>query len=119
MCPDESFGVPLKSLGEEDLALGDNVIGAAVMQDFRCQEADAGVMVLGVVPGEEDLAEAAGVLEGAEAIGELGRVLQGFELAFRERVVMGDVGAAGEFWSRPGRPRPAWRSWKCRGRQGW
>jgi len=48
-------------------------------------------MVLGVVPGEEDLAEAAGVVGRAETLGELGPVLQGLELTFRERVVIGDM----------------------------
>jgi hypothetical protein len=39
-------------------------------------------MVLGVVRGEESLAEAAGVLDGTKALGELGSVFQGFEVTF-------------------------------------
>jgi len=91
---DEAFGIPLESLTENNLALGDDFIGAAIMEHFGCEQADAGVMVLDVVPGEEDLAEGAGVLDGSETIGKLGPVLQGFELAFREGIVIGDVRAA-------------------------
>ena len=43
---------------------------------------------------EELLAEGAAVLDAAEAIRELGPVLQSPELAFRIRVVVGNVGAA-------------------------
>jgi hypothetical protein len=49
-------------------------------------EADAGVMVLVVVPAEEALAEGAAILERAEAIRELRTVLERFELRFRVRV---------------------------------
>lgn len=64
------------------------------MEHFGREQADAAVMVLGVVPGKEALAKAACILDRAEAFRELGSVLQGLELTFRERVVVGDVGPA-------------------------
>ena len=54
----------------------------------------AAVVVLGVVPGKEALAEGARILNRAEAFGKLRAVLQGFELAFPERIVIGDMRAA-------------------------
>ena len=48
-------------------------------------------MVLGVVPGEEDVAVGAGVLDRAEARREVRPVLQRLELRLGERVVVGDV----------------------------
>jgi hypothetical protein len=49
----------------------------------RVVVADAGVVVLGVVPGEEALAERACVGEAAEGVGEVGPVLERLELGFR------------------------------------
>lgn len=64
------------------------------MEEFGREQADAAVIVLGVVPGREALAKAACILNRAEAFPELGSVLRGLELTFRERVVVGDVGPA-------------------------
>src|SRR5437016_2353506 len=50
--------------------------------------------VLLVVPLEERLAEGTAVLDAAEAIWEIRAVLQGTELAFRIRVVIGNIGSA-------------------------
>jgi hypothetical protein len=47
------------------------------MEHFGREQADAAVMVLGVVPGKEALAKAACILDRAEASRELGSVLQG------------------------------------------
>src|SRR5262245_19541306 len=94
MRPDKAFGIPLESLAEDGLALGDDVVRPTVVKYLGREQADAAVVVLGVVTGEEDLAEAAGVLDRAEAFGKLGPVLQGLELTFRERVVIGEVGPA-------------------------
>jgi len=55
------------------------------------QQAEAGVMVFGVVPGTEDAAVGSGILDRTEARRECRAVLQGFELRLRERVVVGDV----------------------------
>ena len=50
--------------------------------------------MLVVVPGEEFLTKGAAVLNTAESIGETGPVLQSAKLAFRVRVVVGNVGSA-------------------------
>ena len=55
------------------------------------QKTEAGVMMLGVVPGEEDVAVGPSVLDRAESVGELRPVLQRLELGLRERVVVGHV----------------------------
>jgi len=51
----------------------------------------AGVAMLLVVPLKELLAKGAAVLDAAEAIRELRAVLHGAELAFRIRVVVGNI----------------------------
>ena len=82
---DKTFRVPLVSLAEDELALADDVVGPPEVKHFGREEADAAVMVLGVVlVGEEDLAEAPRVLDRANAGGMR-------DVAFRERVVVGDV----------------------------
>ena len=66
------------------------------------QQADAGMAVLvnvlstlaPVVPVKELLAEGAGILQAAEAVREIRTVLERAELAFRIRVVIGNIGAA-------------------------
>ncbi len=95
MRPDEAFRIPLESLAENNLALGDDLISPVVVEHFRREQTDAAVVVLGVVPEQGDLAERAGILDRAEPFGgNSARAFQGFELAFRERVVIGDVRAA-------------------------
>jgi hypothetical protein len=71
-----TLGISFESLAENKLALGDDLVGAAAVQYFVDPQANAAVMVRGVVPGEEDLAEGAGVLDRAEAVGELRPVLE-------------------------------------------
>ena len=63
----------------------DALVGVAVVDVVRRQQAEAAVPVLGVVPEKERLAMRAGVLDRAEALREVGPVLQGLELRFRER----------------------------------
>ena len=53
------------------------MLGASRMHDLRGQQPETGVMVLGVVPGEELLAEAASVFLGTKAVRELRAVFQG------------------------------------------
>jgi hypothetical protein len=81
--------------------------GLTVGQDYRAfaevdhgwgQQANVGLAMLLVVPLEELLAKGAAVLDAAEAIGELRAVLQGTELAFRIRVVVGNIGSAVGCW---------------------
>jgi hypothetical protein len=72
----------------------DPLLGQAVMHVGGRQQPKTAVMVLDVVPGEEDVAVGADVLDRAEPVRERRPVLQRLELRLRERVVVGDVGAA-------------------------
>ena len=73
------------------LASGVDGIDLTVMDLVWGHKADAGVMVVLIVPVEEAAAEASGVLDAAEAFGELRLVFEGFEVAFGERIVIGCV----------------------------
>jgi hypothetical protein len=64
------------------------------MEEFRREQADAAVIVLGVVPGREALAKAACILNQARNVPGNSGLLQALELTFRKRVVVGDVGRA-------------------------
>src|SRR5512132_4582665 len=70
-----------------------DLLGPAVVDVCGGQQADSGVVVLDVVPGEEVLAEDAGVLDGTEVVGEGGPVLEGLELGLGVRIVVGHVRA--------------------------
>ena len=68
--------------GGEHLGPGrSDLLGAAVVDIGGDQQPDARMMVGGVVPAEELLAEGAGVLDRTESVGEGGAVLEGLELA--------------------------------------
>ena len=71
-----------------------DVRGLAVVDHGRRHQAEPGMMVLVVVPLKEGLAEAASIFDGAEAIRETRAVFQGAELAFRIRIVVGDMRTA-------------------------
>ncbi len=88
---DETLRVFAERGGEGGLAGGVNGIGLAVMHLVRRHEADAGVMVVLIVPVEEWATEAPGVLDAAEALRKARLVFEGFEVAFGERVVVGRV----------------------------
>jgi hypothetical protein len=42
--PDEAFGIPLESLAEDNLALGDDLVGPAVVEHLGREQADAAVV---------------------------------------------------------------------------
>jgi hypothetical protein len=65
---------------------------AAVVAIRRPLEADAAVVVLVVVPGEEVDAVRAGILDAAEALGNIGAVLEGLESGPRERLSLDTLG---------------------------
>ena len=73
------------------LKLGD--AGAPEVHIGWCVEADTGVAVLSVVPGEEFAAECQAMLDGPKTLRELWPVLERLELAFRERIVVGHLRA--------------------------
>ena len=78
-------------------------IGLAVMHLVRGHQADAAVMVILVVPGEEAAAEGPDILDTAEAPGELRLVFQGFEVRLREGVVVGGMRPASSLSDLTGR----------------
>ena len=65
-----------------------------MVEHGRRHQAKTRVMTLLVVPLEKGLAEATSVLNRAEAIRDTRAVFQGSELAFRMRIVIGDMGTA-------------------------
>ena len=84
---DEALRVVAERLIECGLTCGMDGIGLAVMHLVRGHQADAGMVVVLVVPIEEVAAEGSGVLDAAEALRELRLVFQRLEVAFGERVV--------------------------------
>jgi len=92
--PDEAFGMSGAG-GREHLLASAVLMGRlAGVDGLRGEEADAGVAMLGVVPGEEAATERTSILQTAEASGEVRSILEGLELGFGEGVVVGGMGAA-------------------------
>ena len=83
----EALRVHLVGGGEDGGAGIDALLRAAVVDVRRPMEADAAVVVLVVVPGEEVDAVGAGILDAAEALGKIGAVLEGLEPGLREWVM--------------------------------
>ena len=90
----ESIGTRCVGRVERGLALGQDLRRLTEVHAGRSEQLEPAVEMLVVVPREELPAEVAGVVVGVEAVGEVGMVFEGFELAFRERVVVGDVRSA-------------------------
>ena len=72
------------------LTLGYDPVGQAVVEAFGSEQGQPAMMVLAVVPGKEVLAEGARVVQRTEPLGKGRAVLERLELAFRERIVVGD-----------------------------
>lgn len=64
---------------QHTLALGDHLLGAAVVDVCGREQADAGVVVLVVVPVEQPAEVSASLLNGTKALREVGPVLDGLE----------------------------------------
>ena len=58
------------------------VLRKSIVDGLRREQSDAGVMMLCVIPGKEDLAETPAILDAAEPIGEVRPVLERLELRF-------------------------------------
>ena len=67
---------------ENSLPLCDKLGSLAVVNACRCHQAQAGMVVLVVVPGKEVLAETARILNRSEAVRVSRAVLQGLEVRF-------------------------------------
>ena len=70
-------------------------VGLSVMDLVWCHQAQAGVMMIAIIPVEKMAAEYFCVLDAAEALGKLRLIFQGFEAAFRERIVIGRIRPTG------------------------
>ena len=91
---DEPLGVQVEHPVQCALAGGLNGFSLAVVDLIRCHQAETGMVVVLIIPGEEAAAEVLGILDAAEAFGEFRLVFQGLEVGLRERVVVGGVGPA-------------------------
>src|SRR6266511_117313 len=91
MLAHEPFGVAGVGGGQDIGAHGTDRLGVSMVDIDGCVPGDAGMPVLGVVPGEEALAERPGVGDGAEGVGEVGPVLQRAEVGLAVRVVIAGV----------------------------
>ena len=87
----ETFGMFGVGRLQDFLASLDDLGRFPVVQRRRRQQADAGVIMLVVVPLEEPTTEAKRVFVPTETIGELGPVLHCLELTFGKRIVIGNV----------------------------
>ena len=74
--------------------MSQDVSSVTMMDHGRRHQAKTRVVMLVVVPLEEGLAEPTSIFNGAKAIRKTGAVFQGAELAFRIRIVIGDMRTA-------------------------
>src|ERR1700737_2886903 len=81
---DEAFGVSAEGTVKGDLAGGVDFVGLTVVHLVGRHQADAGMVMVLIVPIEEAAAERFGVLNATEALRKLRLVFHGFEVAFRE-----------------------------------
>ena len=88
---DEAFGVSAEGAIKRGLTGGMDSVDLAVVHLVGRRQADAGMVMVLIVPLEEAATERLGVLDAAEALRKLRLIFHGFEVAFRERVVIGGV----------------------------
>ena len=88
---DEAFRGSAIGAAEGVQAGGVDSVGLAEMDLVGRHQADAGMVMLAVVPIEEIAAERLGILDAAEALGKLRLIFYGFEVAFRERIIVRGV----------------------------
>ena len=92
--PDEALGMSRVGGVQRHLTMSQDLSRVAVVDHGRRHQAKTRVMMLVVVPLEKGLAKPARVFDRTETIRETRPVFQGAELAFRVRIVVGDVRAA-------------------------
>src|SRR5579864_8839360 len=88
---DKTLGVGLVGGLEGGLALGLHLGRLAGMHHTRREQAEAGVMMLIVVPGKKRVGPSTRVGQAAEEGRKRWMVLKGFELGLRKRVVIRDM----------------------------
>src|SRR3989339_1645333 len=80
-----------KSIIQDCLTFFDNLFSPSVMDIFRREESNPGMVMLGIVPTEKVMAEGPAVLGTPEPLGKLRPVFQGFKLGFRIGVVIAHI----------------------------
>ena len=73
------------------MAGGVDLVGLTVVHLVGRHQADAGMVMILIVPIKEATAERLGILNTTETLRKLRLVFHGFEVAFRERIVIGGV----------------------------
>ena len=68
-----------------------DLVGLTVVHLVGRHQADAGMVMILIVPIKEAAAEPLGILNTTETLRKLRLVFHGFEVAFRERIVIGGV----------------------------
>ena len=82
---------------ENGLALFENERSLVVVDHSRGEQAQPGVAVFFVVPAEKSLRKSTTIMNAPETSRELRPIFHGAELAFRIRIVVGDMRAAARF----------------------
>ena len=77
------------------MAGGVDLVGLTVVHLVGRHQADAGMVMILIVPIKEAAAEPLGILNTTETLRKLRLVFHGFEVAFRERIVIGGCGRRG------------------------
>ena len=85
---DEPLGCTEECGVKRGLAGGMDCVGLPEVDLIRCHEADACVVMVFIIPGEEAAAERAGLNDGLEPFGEFRLIFQRLEVGLRERVVI-------------------------------
>lgn len=88
---DETFGVSAEGTVERDLAGSMDLVGLTEVHLVGRHQAYSGMVMDLIVPVEEAAAERLGVLDAAETLRKLRLVFHGFEVALRERIIVGGV----------------------------
>ena len=88
MLADEPLRCAEKRSVERGLAGGVDCIGLPEVELVGGHQADACVMMVARLPGEEAAAERAGLNDGLEPFGEFRLIFQRLEVGLRERVVV-------------------------------
>ncbi|MDQ7005885.1 MAG: hypothetical protein Q9Q40_01490 [Acidobacteriota bacterium] len=88
----EAFWMGTESIVEDSLAFLNDGRGPAEMHVGRSEPGEGPMMVMVVVPGEEDAAMREGVMVPAKAAGETRLVLECLEVGFGVGIVVGDAG---------------------------
>src|SRR5450759_1469241 len=80
-----------KSIIQNFLTFFDNLFSPSVMDIFRCEKSDSGMVMLGIVPAKKVLAEQPAVFGTPEPFWKIRPVFQRFEMGLRIGVVIAHI----------------------------